>query len=99
MCVALGNPKQERFIKAHRDRLRVPVMIGVGGSLDMLVGERKRAPSWMQRTGTEWIARMVQEPRRLGRRYAHDLRVFGPVSLGSGGRSGRDAATVDCFSR
>ena len=78
LCVALGNPKQERFIKAHRDRLRVPVMIGVGGSLDMLVGERKRAPSWMQRTGTEWIARMVQEPRRLGRRYAHDLRVFGP---------------------
>jgi N-acetylglucosaminyldiphosphoundecaprenol N-acetyl-beta-D-mannosaminyltransferase len=54
------------------------VMIGVGGSLDMLVGELKRAPSWMQRTGTEWIARMVQEPRRLGRRYAHDLRVFGP---------------------
>ena len=78
LCVALGNPKQERFIEAHRDRLRVPVMIGVGGSLDMLVGERKRAPLWMQRTGTEWIARMVQEPRRLGRRYAHDVRVFGP---------------------
>ena len=78
LCVALGNPKQERFIKAHRDRLGVPVMIGVGGSLDMLVGERRRAPTWMQRTGTEWIARMAQEPRRLGRRYAHDIRVFGP---------------------
>jgi N-acetylglucosaminyldiphosphoundecaprenol N-acetyl-beta-D-mannosaminyltransferase len=78
LCVALGNPKQERFIAAHRDRLRVPVMIGVGGSLDMLVGERRRAPVWMQRTGTEWIARLVQEPRRLGGRYAHDLRVFGP---------------------
>ncbi len=78
LCVALGNPKQERFIEAHRDRLGVPVMIGVGGSLDMLVGERRRAPMWMQRTGTEWIARLVQEPRRLGRRYAHDMRVFGP---------------------
>jgi len=78
LCVALGNPKQERFIEAHRDRLRVPVMIGVGGSLDLLVGERKRAPTWMQQSGTEWIARMAQEPRRLGRRYAHDVRVFGP---------------------
>jgi N-acetylglucosaminyldiphosphoundecaprenol N-acetyl-beta-D-mannosaminyltransferase len=78
LCVALGNPKQERFIEAHRDRLGVPVMIGVGGSLDMLVGERRRAPMWMQRTGTEWIARLVQEPRRLGRRYAHDMWVFGP---------------------
>jgi N-acetylglucosaminyldiphosphoundecaprenol N-acetyl-beta-D-mannosaminyltransferase len=78
LCVALGNPKQERFIKAHRDRLGVPVMIGVGGSLDLLVGERRRAPALMQRTGTEWIARLVQEPGRLGRRYAHDVRVFGP---------------------
>lgn len=78
LCVALGNPKQERFIAAHRERLGVPVMIGVGGSLDLLVGERRRAPEWMQRTGTEWVARMVQEPRRLGRRYAHDLRVFLP---------------------
>ncbi len=78
LCVALGNPKQERFIKAHRDRLGVPVMIGVGGSLDFLVGDRRRAPAWMQRTGTEWIARLAQEPRRLGGRYAHDIRVFGP---------------------
>jgi N-acetylglucosaminyldiphosphoundecaprenol N-acetyl-beta-D-mannosaminyltransferase len=78
LCVALGNPKQERFIRAHRERLRVPVMIGVGGSLDLLVGERRRAPVWMQRTGTEWIARLVQEPGRLGGRYAHDIRVFGP---------------------
>jgi N-acetylglucosaminyldiphosphoundecaprenol N-acetyl-beta-D-mannosaminyltransferase len=78
LCVALGNPKQERFIQAHRERLGVPVMIGVGGSLDLLVGDRRRAPAWMQRTGTEWIARLVQEPGRLGGRYAHDLRVFGP---------------------
>jgi N-acetylglucosaminyldiphosphoundecaprenol N-acetyl-beta-D-mannosaminyltransferase len=78
LCVALGNPKQERFIRAHRDRLRTPVMIGVGGSLDMLVGKRKRAPGWVQRIGMEWVVRAAQEPRRLGRRYAHDIRVFGP---------------------
>lgn len=78
LCVALGNPKQERFIRAHRDRLGIPVLIGVGGSLDMMVGERRRAPRWMQRAGLEWVARAVQEPRRLGPRYAHDIRVFGP---------------------
>ncbi|MDJ0770837.1 MAG: WecB/TagA/CpsF family glycosyltransferase [Ilumatobacter sp.] len=78
LCVALGNPKQELFIRAHRDRLRVPVMIGVGGSVDMLVGERRRAPGWVQRVGLEWVARAVQEPKRLGRRYAHDIRVMVP---------------------
>lgn len=80
LCVALGNPKQEHFIHHHREQLGVPVMIGVGGSLDMLVGERKRAPGWMQRTGLEWVARALQEPRRLGARYAHDLRVMAPAA-------------------
>lgn len=81
VCVALGNPKQERFIAAHGDRIGAPVMIGIGGSIDMLVGERTRAPTWMQRVGLEWVARAVQEPRRLGRRYAHDIRVMLPRSL------------------
>ena len=79
LCVALGNPKQERFIASYRDRLKIPVMIGVGGSLDLLVGKRRRAPSWVQKIGMEWVVRTAQEPRRLGRRYAHDFRVFGPA--------------------
>ena len=78
LCVALGNPKQERFIATHRDRLRIPVMIGIGGSLDMLVGDRRRAPVWAQRSGIEWVFRAVQEPRRLGRRYARDALIFAP---------------------
>lgn len=78
LCVALGNPKQERWIEANRGVLRTPVMIGVGGTLDMLVGDKKRAPQWMQSSGTEWIFRAAQEPGRLGRRYAHDARVFAP---------------------
>jgi N-acetylglucosaminyldiphosphoundecaprenol N-acetyl-beta-D-mannosaminyltransferase len=78
LCVALGNPKQERFIDAYRDRLRTPVMIGVGGTLDMLVGDKRRAPEWVQRVGMEWVVRAAQEPRRLGKRYAHDARVFFP---------------------
>ncbi len=78
LCIALGNPKQEHFIDVHRRRLRSPVLIGIGGSLDMFVGERRRAPMLMQRIGTEWIFRALQEPRRLGRRYAHDIRTMGP---------------------
>lgn len=78
LCVALGNPKQERFIRAYRERLGTPVLIGVGGSLDMYVGERRRAPVWVQRIGMEWVVRALQEPKRLGRRYAHDIVVFGP---------------------
>lgn len=78
LCVALGNPKQEFFIARHRERLGCPVQIGVGGSLDLIVGERSRAPTWLQRSGGEWIYRALQEPGRLGPRYLHDLRVLGP---------------------
>jgi N-acetylglucosaminyldiphosphoundecaprenol N-acetyl-beta-D-mannosaminyltransferase len=78
LCVALGNPKQERFIAAHRDRLQVPVMMGIGGTLDLLVGDRRRAPGWAQHSGIEWVFRAAQEPGRLGRRYARDAVVYGP---------------------
>ncbi len=78
ICVALGNPKQERFIEAHRHRLGASVLIGVGGTLDFIVGGRRRAPEIMQRTGLEWVYRAAQEPQRLGRRYAHDLVAFAP---------------------
>jgi exopolysaccharide biosynthesis WecB/TagA/CpsF family protein len=78
LCVALGNPKQERFIQAYRGRLGAPVMIGIGGTLDFIVGGRRRAPQWAQRAGLEWGVRAAQEPGRLGRRYAHDALVFFP---------------------
>lgn len=96
LCVALGNPKQERFIHAHRERLGVPVMIGVGGSLDMLVGKRRRAPKWMQTGGLEWIFRALQEPRRLGRRYARDARIFTPAIVREwrANRSRREGAGI-----
>jgi exopolysaccharide biosynthesis WecB/TagA/CpsF family protein len=89
LCVALGNPKQERFIDAHRARLGVPVMIGVGGSVDMIVGEQHRAPSWMQRTGLEWLWRSGTDPRRLVPRYLRDLRVFAPALVREWRRSRR----------
>ena len=81
VCVALGHPKQERWIEAHRHAIGAPLMVGVGGSLDFIVGRKHRAPAWMQRTGLEWLHRMLTEPGRLGRRYARDLLVFPPLLL------------------
>jgi N-acetylglucosaminyldiphosphoundecaprenol N-acetyl-beta-D-mannosaminyltransferase len=73
LLVALGNPKQEKWIWRHRKRLGVPVAIGVGGSFEMLVGNLRRAPAWIQRLGLEWAMRLVQEPSRLGPRYLRDF--------------------------
>jgi N-acetylglucosaminyldiphosphoundecaprenol N-acetyl-beta-D-mannosaminyltransferase len=60
LLVALGNPKQEKWIWMHRKRLGVPVAIGVGGSFEILVGDVRRAPKWVQRVGMEWAMRTVQ---------------------------------------
>jgi exopolysaccharide biosynthesis WecB/TagA/CpsF family protein len=79
ICVALGNPKQEKWIEAYRSVLGASVLIGVGGTLDFLVGEQRRAPMWMRRWGLEWLFRAIQEPSRLGRRYIRDGTVFGPI--------------------
>lgn len=76
LLVALGNPKQEKWIEMHGRHLGVPVIMGVGGSLDFIAGNIKRAPLWMQRTGFEWLYRLIQEPRRLWRRYVVDMLVF-----------------------
>ena len=81
VAVALGNPKQERWIARHGKALGAPVCIGIGGSLDFLTGVTRRAPDWMQRWGLEWIHRALSEPRRLAGRYAKDLVVFGPGIL------------------
>jgi N-acetylglucosaminyldiphosphoundecaprenol N-acetyl-beta-D-mannosaminyltransferase len=72
LLVAFGSPKQEKWLAMHRHRLRVPVCIGVGGSLDLLSGRSPRAPLWMRNHGLEWFYRACHEPARLGWRYARD---------------------------
>lgn len=69
LFVALGAPFQEFFIQDHIRPMNIPVAIGIGGSLDILAGEFKRAPQYVQRLGLEWAYRLAQEPRRLARRY------------------------------
>ena len=68
--VGLGTPKQERWMAAHVDTLHVPVLAGIGAAFDFLSGSKPQAPRWMQRSGLEWIFRLLSEPRRLWRRYA-----------------------------
>jgi N-acetylglucosaminyldiphosphoundecaprenol N-acetyl-beta-D-mannosaminyltransferase len=84
LLVALGNPKQEKWIWMHRKRLGVPVAMGVGGSFEIIVGDVRRAPRWIQKCGLEWAMRMVQEPARLGPRYLRDFIGLGrklPMTL------------------
>ena len=77
LFVAFGCPKAEKWIAMHYRELGVPVVAGIGATIDFLAGRVKRAPHWMQRAGVEWLFRLAQEPRRLARRYGRDLWVFG----------------------
>ncbi len=67
--VGLSTPKQERWMYAHRERLRVPVLVGVGAAFDLNSERVRQAPAWMRESGLEWLFRLLQEPRRLWRRY------------------------------
>lgn len=69
LLVAMGNPKQERWIADNLCRLNTPVCIGVGALFDYLGGRVTRAPEWMLNNGMEWIFRLVTEPTRLWKRY------------------------------
>lgn len=67
--VGLSTPKQERWMAAHHRRIAAPVMVGVGAAFDFHAGRKKQAPRWMRQSGLEWLFRLLQEPRRLWRRY------------------------------
>jgi N-acetylglucosaminyldiphosphoundecaprenol N-acetyl-beta-D-mannosaminyltransferase len=69
LFVAFGTPKKEIFIKKYKDIMNVPVIHGVGGSFDVITGKTKRAPLWMQKSGLEWFFRIIQEPKRMWKRY------------------------------
>lgn len=73
LWVGLSTPKQEQWMYEHRDRLQVPVLVGVGAAFDFHAGMKKQAPRWMREHGLEWLFRLLQEPGRLWRRYI----VFG----------------------
>jgi N-acetylglucosaminyldiphosphoundecaprenol N-acetyl-beta-D-mannosaminyltransferase len=67
--VGLSTPKQEWWMHRHVGRLQSPVLVGVGAAFDFHAGVKRQAPYWMQRSGLEWMFRLLSEPRRLGPRY------------------------------
>jgi N-acetylglucosaminyldiphosphoundecaprenol N-acetyl-beta-D-mannosaminyltransferase len=79
LLVAFGAPKQDLFIAQYKDRLAVPVMIGVGGTFDFLANRIKRAPKWMRSIGCEWIWRLLREPQRFARIWTAVVRF--PLSV------------------
>lgn len=70
LFVGITSPRKEYFIDAWGPKMDVPLVMGVGGAFDVVAGLRRRAPDLVQRLGLEWLFRLVQEPRRLFRRYA-----------------------------
>jgi exopolysaccharide biosynthesis WecB/TagA/CpsF family protein len=81
LFVALGNPKQELWMGRNLSKLDVGAVIGIGGTFNFIAGKVKRAPKWVQKSGLEWIYRIVQEPGRLWKRYAYGLVKFSWLSL------------------
>ncbi len=78
LIVGLGCPKQELFILHYKDELGVPLSLGLGASLDFEAGNIKRAPKWMANHGLEWLYRILQDPKRLAKRYlVNDRKIFG----------------------
>ena len=75
LWVGLGAPKQERWMYEHRGKIKA-VMLGVGAAFDFHAGTAKRAPKWMQELYLEWLYRLIQDPRRLLRRYVNSNAQF-----------------------
>jgi N-acetylglucosaminyldiphosphoundecaprenol N-acetyl-beta-D-mannosaminyltransferase len=69
LFVAVTSPKKEIFLNTYKHILNVPFIMGVGGSFDVIAGKTKRAPLWMQNVGMEWFYRVLQEPKRMWKRY------------------------------
>jgi exopolysaccharide biosynthesis WecB/TagA/CpsF family protein len=76
VLVGMGNPLQELWIAEHGDKTGARLLFGVGALLDFRAGQVQRAPTWVRNLRCEWIYRLLQEPRRLARRYLVDNFVF-----------------------
>ena len=69
LFVAISSPKKEIFLDRYKDTIDTPFIMGVGGAFDVIAGRVKRAPAWVQKAGLEWLYRVIQEPRRMWKRY------------------------------
>ncbi|MBF0138016.1 MAG: WecB/TagA/CpsF family glycosyltransferase [Magnetococcales bacterium] len=76
LFVAISSPKKEIFIHRWQKTLGVKFVMGVGGSFDVVAGVTRRAPLWLQKLGFEWLFRLLQEPRRMWKRYLVTNAIF-----------------------
>jgi N-acetylglucosaminyldiphosphoundecaprenol N-acetyl-beta-D-mannosaminyltransferase len=76
LWVGLSTPKQECFMAEYVDRLRVPLLVGVGAAFDFHTGRIDDAPAWVKRAGFQWLHRLLQDPARLGKRYLRNNPAF-----------------------
>lgn len=77
LAFGLGTPKQEKFFYQNMDQMSVPVALHIGGTINFEAGVVKRAPRWLRDNGMEWFYRLLQEPRRMFRRYIiDDIQIF-----------------------
>jgi len=74
--VGLSTPKQERFMAETLSQFDVPIMVGIGAAFDLVSGKVRQSPRWIQRSGFEWLYRLIQEPRRLWKRYLKNNPLF-----------------------
>jgi N-acetylglucosaminyldiphosphoundecaprenol N-acetyl-beta-D-mannosaminyltransferase len=81
LFVAITSPGKEQFINRWREKLGVKFAMGVGGTFDIVAGVTKRAPLWMQKIGFEWLYRVIQEPRRMWKRYLVTNTIFAGLLL------------------
>ncbi len=91
LFAAMTSPKKEQFLARWADEMNVPVCHGVGGAFDVMAGKVKRAPDRWQKLGMEWLYRVVQEPRRMWRRYLVTNTLFGCMLLAELFRGSRSA--------
>lgn len=81
VLVSLTAPKQDIWIAQNRSILHPAVYIGIGGAFEVTAGIAKRAPKWMHAAGLEWFYRLVQEPKRMYRRYLIEAPLFIPLII------------------
>lgn len=76
LWVGLSTPKQERFMARYVHQLQVPLLVGVGAAFDFHTGRIRDCSPWVKRAGFQWLHRLMQDPRRLGRRYLRHNPAF-----------------------
>lgn len=78
LFVGMGVPKQDIFIYENMKKYKIPMSFSIGGTIDFIAGKQKRAPKWMNKIGLEWLYRLLQNPRRMFKRYMiDDMKILG----------------------